>query len=375
MIETKPLSLEQLGPDEYLLNMGPQHPSTHGVLRIVLKMDGEVIKQAVPHIGYLHRGLEKLFENRTYAQTLPFTDRTDYLAAMNNNFAYVMAVEKLLGIAVPERAEYIRVIMAELNRIMSHLLWYAAYGLDLGGFAPFWYAFREREEVIDLVEMASGARLIHSYYRIGGFKNDLPADFFPKLKKFLSHFNGNIKEYEDLLINNVIFVHRTRDVGIMSAETSINYGVTGPSLRGSNNSRDIRKDTPYSAYPKFSFDVPVGKNGDCWDRSHVRMEEMRQSARILTQAMEGIPAGEVMAKVPRNIKPPAGEAYARVEGPRGEIGTYLVSDGSEKPFRHKMRKPSFSNLSILGDMAVGCKIADIVAIIGSLDVIIPEMDR
>lgn len=375
MVDTLPLNIEKLGENEYLLNMGPQHPSTHGVLRVVLKMDGETVRDAVPVVGYLHRGIEKLCENRNYTQIIPYTDRTDYLSAMANNFVYCMAVEKLLGAQVPERGEYMRVMAAELNRIMSHLLWYAAYGLDLGAFTPFLYAFREREEVIDLVEMLSGGRLTHSYYRVGGFPKDVPSGFFPKLKQFLSHFNSKIKEYEDLLIDNIIFIHRTRDVGILSRETAVSYGVTGPSLRGSNCAWDIRRDEPYSAYPKFDFKVPTGKNGDCLDRCRVRMDEMRESARILLQAMEGFPEGEVMTKVPRNIRPPAGEAYARVEGPRGDIGVYLISDGTDKPLRIKMRKPSFSNLSVLREMVPGLKIADVVAVLGSLDLIIPEIDR
>ena len=375
MVETLPLHLEKTASDEYLLNMGPQHPSTHGVLRVVLKMDGEVVKDAIPVVGYLHRGIEKLCENRNYTQIIPYTDRSDYLSAMANNFVYVMAVEKLLNIQAPERAEYIRVIAAELNRIMSHLLWYAAYGLDMGAFTPFLYAFREREEVIDLVEMACGGRLTHTYYRVGGFPRDLPAGFFPQLKKFLSHFDSKIKEYEDLLIDNVIFVHRTRDIGVLSRKIAVDYGVTGPSLRGSNCAWDVRKDEPYSVYGKLDFMVPTGKNGDCWDRCKVRMDEMRQSCRILRQAMEGMPSGEVMTKAPRVIRPPAGEAYARVEGPRGDIGVYLVSDGTEKPSRLKMRKPSFSNLSVIRELVGGVKIADVVAILGSLDLIIPEIDR
>ena len=375
MAEKIPLSLEKLSSDEYLLNLGPQHPSTHGVLRVVLKMDGEVVIDAVPYIGYLHRGIEKLCENRNYTQIIPYTDRTDYLAVLANNFVYVSAVEKLFGLAIPERAEYIRVMMAELNRIMSHLLWYAAYGLDLGAFTPFLYAFREREEIVDMVEIASGGRLINTYYRIGGFPKDIPAEFFKKLEKFLSHFNTKVKEYEDLLINNIIFINRTRDVGIITKENAINYGVSGPSLRGSNCNWDVRKDEPYSVYNKFNFNIPTGRNGDSLDRCKVRMEEMKESAKILEQAMGSIPSGDVMTKVPKIIRPPAGEAYSRVEGPRGDIGVYLISDGSDKPYRIKMRKPSFSNLCILRDIVKGLKIADIIAVIGSLDLIIPEMDR
>jgi len=370
-----PLQLEQTGSDEFLLNMGPQHPSTHGVLRVVLKLDGEVIKDITPDLGYVHRGLEKLFENRKYDQIYPYFDRTDYLSAINNEWAYVMAVEKLMGIQVPERAEFIRVIAAELNRIMSHLLWYAAYGLDIGAMTPFLYAFREREEIIDMMEAATGARLLHNYFRIGGFRQDLPKAVMAKLKKFCSHFEDRIREYEGLLINNVIFVKRTENTGILAKETAVNYGVSGPSLRGSDCDYDIRKQDKYSVYPKFDFKAATGKNGDTLDRCRVRMQEMRESLRILKQASDMMPEGEVSVKVPKIIKPAPGEVYSRVEGPRGEIGVYIVSDGTDRPYRIKLREPSFSNLSALRDMVIGTKIADIVAIMGSLDLVIPEIDR
>ena len=361
--------------DEFILNMGPQHPATHGVLRVVLRLDGEVIKDLVPHVGYIHRGLEKLFERRRYEQIIPFTDRTDYLSAICNNWAYVRAVEQLLGVQVPEKVEYIRVMAAELNRIMSHLLWFAAYCLDLGAFSPFLYAFRDREEIVAMIEEASGGRLTTNYFRIGGFTYDLPKGFFPRLSKFLSHFEKKIREFEALLIDNVIFRARTKGVGVISRDRAISYGMSGPCLRASDAPLDVRRDAPYAVYPKLQFDIPTGKNGDTWDRCKVRMDEMRQSLRILRQAMEGYPEGDFKVKVPRTIEPPAGEAYAAVEGPRGEIGFWVVSDGSPKPYRVKMRKPSFSNLSALPEIIRGMKVADLVAVMGSLDVVVPEIDR
>jgi NADH-quinone oxidoreductase subunit D len=361
--------------DEFILNVGPQHPATHGVLRVVVTMDGEVVKDLVPHIGYVHRGMEKMFENRTWEQIIPFTDRTDYLSAIANNFAYVMAVEKLLGLEVPQKVQYIRVMAAELNRIASHLLWLAAYGLDMGAFTPFLYAFRDREEIVAMLEEASGGRLTTNYFRVGGFVHDLPPGFFPRLSKFLSHFGRKIDEYDTLLIENVIFVARTKGVGVISAERAVSYGMTGPCLRASNAAHDVRRDAPYACYPKLSFDVPVGRNGDTWDRSKVRIEEMRQSLLILRQAMEGYPEGDYKVRAPRSIEPPPGEAYAAVEGPRGEVGFYVVSDGTRKPYRIKMRVPSFSNFSALQEIIRGGKIADLVAVMGSLDLVVPEIDR
>jgi NADH-quinone oxidoreductase subunit D len=375
MSEKIPLYVDDLRSEEFLLNMGPQHPSTHGVLRVVLKMDGETVRDIVPYIGYIHRGMEKLFENRRYEQIMPYTDRTDYLSSINNNFAYARAVEQLMGIRIPERAEFMRVIAAELNRIQSHLLWFGAYGLDVGALTPFLYAFREREEILEMLEDSTGGRLTHNYFRIGGFMYDLPKGFAAKLKKFTSHFRKKVKEYEALLIDNVIFVKRTRGVGIIDQATAINCGMSGPSLRGSDCAIDVRKDEPYSVYSRFDFNVPTGKHGDTWDRCHVRMVEMRESVHILEQAMEMIPSGPFREKVPKILKPPAGEAYTRVEGPRGQIGFYIVSDGTEKPYRIKMRAPSFSNLSAVREMAKGILIADIVAVLGSLDLVIPEIDR
>ncbi len=370
-----PFELEKLSDEEYILNMGPQHPSTHGVLRIVLKLDGEVVKDLYPDVGYIHSSVEKMCENKKYDMITPYMDRLDYLSAVNYGWAYVMAVEKLMGVQVPERAEYIRVMLAELNRIMSHLLWYAAYGMDVGALTPIFYSFREREDVIDMVEGMTGGRLTHNAFRIGGFKNDLQKDFLPRLKKFLEHFEDRIHEYEALLINNIILTARTKGVGVLNKDKAINYGVTGPSLRGSDCAIDLRKNSPYSVYPKFDFAIPTGKNGDTWDRLKVRMDEMRQSAKILRQAMDMIPAGDIMAKVPKIIKPAPGEVYTMVESARGEFGVYIVSDGTDRPYRIKFRSPSFSNLSVLKEISVGSKIADIIAIMGSLDLVIPEIDR
>jgi NADH-quinone oxidoreductase subunit D len=370
-----PLEIQSLTSDEYILNMGPQHPSTHGVLRFALKMDGEVVKDVVTYLGYMHRGMEKMFENKKYEQIIPYTDRTDYLSVIPNNWVYCMAVEKLMGIQVPERAQYLRVIMAEINRIMSHLLWYASFGMDVGALTPIWYAFKEREELMALMESASGARFLHNYFRFGGFKADIPKGFIDGVKKVLDRIDGDVDEYEALLINNVILTNRTKGVAPISREKAIEYGLSGPSIRGSNIVIDVRKDEPYGVYSKFNFEIPVGNNGDTWDRCKVRMDEIRQSAAIIRQAIETLPAGEVMAKVPKVIKPAPGEVYTRVEGPRGDIGLYLVSDGSDKPYRIKMRMPSFSNLSAIKELIIGYKVADVVAILGSLDVIIPEIDR
>jgi NADH-quinone oxidoreductase subunit D len=375
MEDTPTPTAAQTTSDEFILNVGPQHPATHGVLRVVVTMDGEVVKELVPHLGYVHRGLEKLFENRTWEQIIPFTDRTDYLSAIANNFAYVTGVERLIGLQVPEKVQYIRVMMAELNRIASHLLWLAAYGLDMGAFTPFLYAFRDREEISTMIEEASGGRLTTNYFRIGGFVHDLPAQFFPRLKAFLGHFGRKVDEYDALLIENVIFISRTRGVGVIGRERAVSYGLTGPCLRASNAPCDVRRDVPYSLYPKLDFDIPVGRNGDTWDRSKVRIEEMRQSLRILRQAMDGYPEGEHRVRAPRTIEPPPGEVYSAVEGPRGEVGFYLVSDGSRKPWRVKMRSPSFSNFSALPEILRGMKIADLVAVMGSLDLVVPEMDR
>jgi len=367
--------LERTSSDEYILSMGPQHPATHGVLRIMLRMDGEVIKDITPDPGYIHSSIEKICENRKYDQVMPYTDRMDYLSAVSYNMAYAMAVEKLLGIQVPDRGRHIRVILLEMNRIMSHLLWFSAFGIDMGALTPIWYAFRDREDLISMMEAQTGGRLTHHALRMGGVKNDLPSGFADAMKKFLSKFGSYVDEHEALLIDNVIFTARTKGIGVLKKETGIAYAVSGPSLRGSDCGMDIRKTDPYCSYEKFNFSVCTGKNGDSWDRCKVRMDEMRESAKIIKQAMDSLPEGDIMAKVPRVIKPAPGEVYCRVEGPRGEVGAYVASDGTEKPYRVKFRSPSFSNLSVLKEICTGCKIADIVAIMGSLDIVIPEIDR
>jgi NADH-quinone oxidoreductase subunit D len=364
-----------LDTDGFIVNMGPQHPSTHGVLRLILKLDGEEILSAVPDIGFLHRGMEKIAENRTYLQFIPYTDRVDYLSAMSSNMAYVLAVERLADIPVPRRAEFLRVIMLELNRIASHLLWMGTLGLDLGAFTPFLYAFREREVILDLFEMTCGARLTYSYFRFGGVSKDIPPEFMPALKNFLPDLKKKIAEYDVLLTNNVIFLGRTKDIGILPKEMAIDYGVTGPNLRGSGVRWDLRKDDPYSIYSEFEFDIPIGSKGDCWDRYNVRIEEMRQSIRIIEQAIETIPPGNVSNGLMPNLRIEPGELYSRTESPRGELGIYLVSDGSNKPYRLKIRSPSFSNLSVLPEIAKGWKIADVVAILGSIDVVMGDVDR
>lgn len=371
-----------LRTEEMELNMGPQHPSTHGILRIVLKVDGEIVVEAIPHIGYLHRDFEKHSENVLYIGVVPYTDRMDYVGAMNNNFGYCLTVEKLMELEVPERAEYIRVLAAELNRIASHLLAFGTYGLDIGAFTPFLYAFREREEILNLFEALCGARLTYNFIRIGGVSRDLPKGFDKKVKKFLDYFEPNIDVYNELLSFNHIFVKRTAHVGIMSKEVAIKYAITGPNLRGSGVKWDLRKNEPYSIYPKLDFNIPIGTGekgttvGDCWSRYIVRIKEMRESVKICRQVIDGMPKGDFMSKrVKGLIRPPKGEVYMRTETPRGELGFYLISDGTQKPYRLKARSPCFVALSVLNEISRGCMIADLVAIIGSLDVVMGEVDR
>jgi NADH-quinone oxidoreductase subunit D len=367
---------EGLVTEEFVVNMGPQHPSTHGVLRFVLKLDGEVIKELTPVVGYLHRGMEKIAENRTYHQFIPFTDRLDYVASMSNNWAYVGAVEKILEIHIPERAEYIRVIMSELNRIGSHLIWFGTFGLDLGAITPFLYSFgREREQILDLFESVCGQRLTYNYLRIGGVSQDLPPGFVSAARSFVDYFLPKVDEYDALLSTNGIFLVRTKGIGILDARTAIDWGATGPVLRGSGVKWDLRKNDPYSVYPRFEFDVPTGSVGDVYDRYQVRMQEMRQSARILKQALESLPEGEIIGTVPKVIRPPAGEAYFRIESPRGELGFFVVSDGTTKPYRLKIRSGAFHNLSVVPLLAPGFKVADLVAITGSVDPVAGEIDR
>jgi len=365
-----------LKTQEFSVSFGPQHPSTHGVLQLQLQLDGEVVVDCLPNLGYLHRDFEKICENRTYAQIIPFTDRLDYLGSMNNNFGYCVAVEKLMGLAIPERAEYIRVIMAELNRIASHLLAIGTFAQDLGAFGtPLLYCFRERERIMDIFEMTCGARLTYSYCRIGGVSADLPQGFEAKVREFIKYFKPKLDEYDRLLTGNAIFLIRTKDIGILSKKKAVAYAMSGPCLRASGVSFDLRRDEPYSIYPNFKFDIPVGSVGDCWDRYMVRMEEMRASLAILEQAIDRIPAGDFIAKISKVVKPPVGEIYSRTESPRGELGFYLVSDGSAMPYRLKCRAPSFCNLSVIPELTKGVKVADVIAILGSIDIVLGEIDR
>jgi NADH-quinone oxidoreductase subunit D len=357
------------------VNMGPQHPSTHGVLRLAVKLDGEVVLDCDPDVGYLHRGVEKLAELKTYIQFIPITDRLDYLASMLQNQAYVGAMEKLGQIEVPERAEYIRVIMMELQRIASHLVFFGAMGLDLGATTPFLYTFREREDILDLFEMVCGARLTYNYFRPGGVSRDLPAGFLDKARAYVKKQREKLKEYDDLLTNNQIFIARTRNVGIISAEDAIDYSLSGPSLRGSGVAYDVRKADPYSVYDKLDWKVVTRDEGDVQARFLCRCDEIRQSLNMVEQALDLIPEGELKCKTPLRLKLPEGEVYYHIESARGDLGVYLVSDGSDKPYRLKWRAPSFINLGALNQMTRNWKIADVVAILGSLDVVLGEVDR
>ena len=366
--------------EEMLVNMGPQHPSTHGVLRLVLRTDGEMVLEAVPHLGYLHRSKEKIAENLAYYQYVGYTDRLDYLAAMNNNHAWAMAVERLAGIEVPQRAEYIRVIAAELNRIASHLVSFGTYGLDMGAFTPFLYAFREREYILDLFEQLCGARLTLSYINVGGVHWDLPPLFNEKLTEFLDYFEPKIDEYNDLLSFNHIFIKRTANVGVCSKELCIAYALSGPMIRGSGIPFDLRRDRPYSVYDKLEFDVIVGSGmkgtlGDCWDRYWVKMQEMKQCCRILRQCIRDIPEGAFRAKLPRNMKVAPGEVYAEYENPRGHLGFYIESQGGPIPYRVKIRGPSFVNLAVTSQLCRNVLLADVPAIVGSIDIVMGEVDR
>ena len=365
-----------LKTEPFVINMGPMHPSTHGVFRMRLTMDGEVVVDVEPVFGYLHRGVEKLAESHTYKQNIPYTDRLDYVSPMSNNLAYALAVEKLAGIQVPERAEYIRVIMAELQRIYSHLLAVGSFTNDLGTFfTPFMYMFREREKIVDLFEMVCGQRLLYNYVRFGGVSQDLPDEFLPALKKFVETMPGYIDEYDQLLAENEVLLARTKGVGILPAETAINCSISGPVLRASGISWDLRKADPYSVYDRFDFDIPTAVNCDCYDRYRVRIEEMCQSLRIIEQAMQQIPAGEILNKVPLRLRPPAGDVYSRIESTKGELGFYIVSDGSDKPYRFHVRAPSLINLTALRKMIIGSKLADVIIIFGSIDICMGEVDR
>ena len=365
---------------EMVLNMGPQHPSTHGVLRLKIHTDGEVVSKIEPVLGYLHRCFEKHCEQLSYEQIVPFTDRCDYLASMHMDHAYSLTVEKLLDLEIPERVEYIRVIVSELQRIASHLIAVGAFGLDVGAITPFTWTLRDRERILDLFEMLCGARLLYNYIWPGGLSHDLPPLFLDKTKEFIAYFEPKIDELNSLLTTNKIFIERSADVGVLPGDVAINFGVTGPSLRGSGVNFDLRKDEPYSIYEKFDFEVPLGKGemgtvGDCWDRYYVRVLEMKESLKILTQACSQIPDGDVHSAIPKKIRPEKGEVYGRYESARGDVGFYIISNGKNIPLRVKMRSPAFCNLSVLSEISEGWMISDVIANLGSLDIVLGEIDR
>ncbi|MBA3015257.1 MAG: NADH-quinone oxidoreductase subunit D [Proteobacteria bacterium] len=361
--------------EEYFLNMGPQHPSTHGVLRLVLKLDGENVLEIVPHLGYVHRGIEKLTESQTYLQNIHLTDRLDYLSSHINNLGYCLAMEQALNLGVPERGEYIRVMLCELQRIQSHLLWWGVSGMDLGAVTTFLYGFKEREMITDIFEELCGARLTMNFFRPGGSFADVPDTFLPHVQRVIERMHVALDEYNTLLTNNIIFQERTRGIGILSKEKALSYGCSGAVLRASGISYDVRRNDPYSIYDRFDFDIPIGTVGDCFDRYQIKMEEMAQSLRILGQAVKTFPKGPYRSKEQAAYRLPEGNYYSQVETARGLFGTYIVAEGGTKPYRVKFRSPSFSNLSALSEMAVGHKIADLVTILATLDFVVPEIDR
>lgn len=362
--------------EPFVINIGPAHPSTHGVFRMRAVLDGEVVVDVEPIFGYLHRGIEKLAEERTYTGFIPLTDRLDYLASMSNNLAYCLTVEKLAGISVPERAQYLRVILAEMQRLASHLIAVGAFLNDCGAFmTPILYMLREREKILDLFEMVSGQRLLYNFMRIGGLSQDFPEEFFPALRKFIDQMPGYIDEYDQLLAENEILAARSKGVGILTQETAINISASGPVLRATGVKWDIRKADPYSLYDRFEFDIPTGMVGDAYDRYRVKVQEMRQSVRIIKQAMEQLPPGQARANVPHLVRLPVGEGYAHIEAPKGELGFYIVSDNSVAPYRCHIRAPSFINLTALREMLVGWKVADAIIIFGSIDITMAEVDR
>lgn len=383
-----------------VLNMGPQHPSTHGVLRLVLEIDGEIVVRLYPEIGYLHTGIEKTCEAKFYQQIVPLTDRVDYLGPMNNNLCYALAVEKLLGLEIPEKAQWLRVLLSELTRINSHLIWLGTHAMDIGALTVFLYTFREREDILRIFEMVSGQRMMTSYIRVGGLAMEPPLDFLPRVQAFIKGFPEKIDEYANLLSGNPIFYNRLKNVGFLSADDAIELACSGPILRASGVDWDIRKAMPYSGYEKFDFKVPVATEGDCWARYDVRLEEMRQSVKIIQQAIDGMPEGAIKADAPKIILPdreqmktqmealihhfkivtegfpvPAGEVYQNIESGHGQVGYYIVSDGTAKPYRVHMRYPSFASLQALETMCQGRLLADVVAVIGSIDIVLGEIDR
>ncbi|MDP6126681.1 MAG: NADH-quinone oxidoreductase subunit D [Dehalococcoidales bacterium] len=366
-----------LKTEPFVVNIGPIHPSSHGVYRMRVTLDGEVVVDIEPIFGYLHRGIEKLAEERTFTGIIPLSDRLDYIASMSNNLAYVIAVERLAKIKVPERAEYIRVILVELQRIATYLISIGAFINEAGAFfTPFLYMFREREKIVDLFEMVSGQRLTYNYMRIGGVSQDIPDEFLPALTKFMETMPGYVDEFDTLVMDNEILLARSKGVGILSGEKATNCSISGPVLRASGVQMDIRRADPYSIYDRFDFDIPTGSVGDCYDRYRQRIHEMRQSLRIISQAMKQIPSsGPVKADVPHLIHPPVGDVYSRIETPKGELGFYLVSDNSIAPYRCHIRPPSMINLTALRDMVIGWKIADLILIFGSIDITMGEVDR
>jgi NADH-quinone oxidoreductase subunit D len=375
-----------LKTEEFYLNMGPQHPSTHGVLRLMVKLDAEYVVDVEPVIGYLHRSLEKMAEGRHYAQYIPVTDRLDYVTSMSANYVYVLAVERLADIVPTPRGEYIRIIMVELNRIASHLLWFGTNSLELGATTPFLYGFAEREKILDLFEATCGQRLTYNYLRLGGVAFDLPKrvefawtdgpkTFEAAAEKFLNEFVPVLDMCEELLSENSIFLKRTRGVGILSKELAVRYGVSGPNLRGSGVKYDVRRAVPYSIYPELEFDIPTHDGCDAWARYKVRMDEMRESVKIVHQCLAKLPKGRAKAVLPNRIWIPPGEVYSRIENSRGDMGTYLVSDGSEKAYRCKFRTPSYNNLAVLPELMRGALVADLIAINASFDLVLPEIDR
>jgi len=375
-IETEPgVDKPFLDATELILNMGPQHPSTHGVLRVILKLDGEKVLNAECVIGYLHRGVEKIAENRTYTMFNPYVDRMDYVAAVSNGLGYCEAVEKLLNIEAPPRAQWVRTILTELNRIASHQLWLGTHALDIGAITPLFYTFRDREEILKIFERYCGARLTTHAFRIGGCQYETYDGFEQDVKKFCDFVTPKVDEYETLLTTNRIWLERTKGVGVLKAQDCIDLGVTGPVLRASGVKWDLRKAQPYAAYKNFEFDIPTGQNGDTYDRYIVRIAEMRQALRITRQAVDSIPEGPIMGKVPKVMKPPVGEVYHSIEAPKGELGYFVVSDGSTQPYRVRVRPPSFVNLQALSKMVEGALVADVVAVIGTLDIVLGEVDR
>ncbi len=364
-----------LDASELIINMGPQHPSTHGVLRVILKLDGEKVLGSECVIGYLHRGVEKIAENRTYAMFNPYVDRMDYVAAVSNGLGYCEAVEKLLAVEAPPRARYVRTILAELNRLASHMLWLGTHALDIGAMTPLFYTFRDREEILKIFEKYCGARLTTHAFRIGGCLYETYSGFEDDITKFCDFVTPKIDEYETLLTTNRIWLERTKGVGVISAEDCIAMGVTGPVLRAAGVKWDLRKAQPYAAYSDFEFDIPTGEHSDTYDRYLVRIAEMHQSIRIIRQAVARIPEGPIMAKVPKVIKPAVGEVYHSIEAPKGELGYFIASDGSTQPYRVRVRPPSFVNLQALSKMVEGALVADVVAVIGTIDIVLGEVDR